>query len=396
MTVNSIKPRIGLATNWQYPDYGGMIQAFASQLAVETLGCAVEVLDVRNLQGDIDSRKMRYFLKNIADLSVVREKSSVVLSSLRRKLPGEYSNGMRERRDAFASFSSKHFKPSRAYKSWEDLSDAMREYSCVLVGSDQLWLPSNIMGDYYTLRFVPDDVRIANYATSFGVAAVPDYMKNQTRAFLDRFDALSARESSGQRIIHDLTGKDVPLVCDPTLLIDAERWDRVAERNERFNEPYILCYLMGDNPYQREFVREIKRLTGYQIVQMPHLDRFIASDKDFADVRVYDAGPAGFLGLVKNAALVCTDSFHGTIFSSIFNTPFFVFPRFTKKATLSTNTRIESLLNRLDLTDRFVECGDSPSACLEREIDFGRLNAAIAEFRSESLSYLSSALGVVE
>lgn len=396
MTENSNKPKIGIATNWQYPDYGGMIQAYASQLAVEALGCIVEVLDVSNLQSDIDARKMKYFMKNMTDLSVVREKSSVVISSLRRKLPGEYSNGMCERRQAFAAFSSKSFSPSRAFDSWDDLSDSARSYNCVLVGSDQLWLPSNIMGDYYTLSFVPDDVRIANYATSFGVAAIPDYMKPQARVFLDRFDSLSARESSGQRIIHDLTGKDVPLVCDPTLLIDAERWGSVAERNERIEGPYILCYLMGNNPYQREFIREIKRMTGYRIVQMPHLDRYIASDKDFADIRVYDADPAGFLGLVKNAALVCTDSFHGTIFSSIFNTPFFVFPRFTKKATLSTNTRIESLLDRLELTGRFVERGEAPEACLAREIDFGRLNAAIAGFRAESLDYLASALGVIK
>ena len=188
----------------------------------------------------------------------------------------------------------------------------------------------------------------------------------------------------------------MPLVCDPTLLIDAERWGRVAEGNERLEKPYILCYLMGDNPYQREFIREIKRMTGYRIVQMPHLDRYIDSDKDFADVRVYNADPAGFLGLVKDAALVCTDSFHGTIFSSIFNTPFFVFPRFTKKATLSTNTRIESLLNRLDLVDRLVAKGDAPSEYMAREIDFEKLNDAIFEFRSESLRYLSTALGVVE
>ena len=170
----------------------------------------------------------------------------------------------------------------------------------------------------------------------------------------------------------------------------------MAERNERIEDPYILCYLMGNNPYQREFIREIKRMTGYRIVQMPHLDRYIASDRDFADIRVYDADPAGFLGLVKNAALVCTDSFHGTIFSSIFNIPFFVFPRFTKKATLSTNTRIESLLNRLELTERFVERDETPEACLAREIDFGRLNAAIAGFRAESLDYLTSALGVIK
>ena len=394
MTDTSKKPRVAIATNWQYPDYGGMIQAYASQLAVEGLGCDVEVLNVNSLQGDIDSRKMKYFLKNVTDLSVVREKSSVILSSLRRKLPGEYSNGMRERREAFAAFSENKFKPSRAFDSWDELSDATREYSCVLLGSDQLWLPSNIMGDYYTLNFVPDCVRIANYATSFGVASIPEYMKPKAKAFLDRFDALSARESSGQGIIRELTGRDVPLVCDPTLLLDAERWRGVAKTNEALKAPYILCYLMGDNPYQREFVRDLKRLTGYQIVQMPHLDRYISSDKGFADACVYDADPAGFLGLIKNAALVCTDSFHGTIFSSIFNTPFFVFPRFTKKATLSTNTRIDSLLNRLDLTDRFVERGSDPAACLLREIDFDRLNAAISDFRNESLDYLKAALGV--
>ena len=182
MTENSNKPKIGIATNWKYPDYGGMIQAYASQLAVEALGCVVEVLDVRNLQSDIDARKMKYFLKNITDLSVVREKSSVVLSSLRRRLPSEYSNGMRERRQAFTTFSSKNFSPSRAFDSWGDLSDSVRNYSCVLVGSDQLWLPSNIMGDYYTLSFVPDGVRIANYATSFGVAAIPDYMKASSKS----------------------------------------------------------------------------------------------------------------------------------------------------------------------------------------------------------------------
>lgn len=393
---NTAKPRVAIATNWQYPDYGGMIQAYASQLAVESLGCDVEVLDVGNLQNDIDSRKMRYFLKNITDLSVVREKTFVVVSGLRRKLPGEYASGMSARRNAFAAFSAKTFKPSRPFESWDDISEATRDYDCVLVGSDQLWLPSNIVGDYYTLNFVPDGVRIANYATSFGVASIPDYLKPQAQAFLNRFSALSARESSGQRIIRELTGKDVPLVCDPTLLIDAERWRSVADVNMDLEEPYVLCYLMGDNPYQREFIREIKVMTGYQIVQMPHLDRYIASDKGFADVSVYEADPARFLGLVKNASLVCTDSFHGTIFSSIFNIPFFVFPRFTKKATLSTNTRIESLLNRLDLVNRFVAKGDMPSECLAREIDFEKLNDAIAEFRGESLRYLGTALGVVE
>ncbi|WP_080803511.1 polysaccharide pyruvyl transferase family protein [Arabiibacter massiliensis] len=388
-------PRIGIATNWQYPDYGGMIQAFATQLAVESLGCIAEVLDAENLQGDINSRKMKYFLRNITDLSVVREKGAVVMSSLRRRIPGEYGENMRARRAAFAAFKKENFKPSRRFSDWDEIAEGARAYDCVLVGSDQLWLPSNITGDYYTLSFVPDDVRVVNYATSFGVPAIPEYLQLQTKRFLERFDALSARETSGQEIICKLTGRAVPLVCDPTLLIDAEVWSGVAMGSEQLSEPYIFCYLMGDNPYQRDFVRELKKFTGWRIVQFPHLDRYIKSDEGFADRCVYDADPAEFLGLIENASLVCTDSFHGTIFSSIFNTPFFVFPRFTKKATLSTNTRIESLLDRLSLRNRFVRQGDAVSECLERAIDFDVLNESIREFRGESLDYLASALGVV-
>lgn len=388
-------PRIGIATNWQYPDYGGMLQAFATQLAIESLGCIAEVLDAERLQGDISSRKMKYFLRNIMDPSVVREKGAVVMSSLRRRIHGEYGENMRARRAAFAAFNKENFKPSRRFSDWDDIAEGSRAYDCVLVGSDQLWLPSNITGDYYTLSFVPDDVRVVNYATSFGVSSIPGYLQLRTKQFLERFDALSARETSGQEIICELTDRVVPLVCDPTLLINAETWSGVAMGNEQLSEPYIFCYLMGDNPYQRDFVRELKKFTGWRIVQFPHLDRYIKSDEGFADCCVYDAGPAEFLGLIENASLVCTDSFHGTIFSSIFNTPFFVFPRFTKKATLSTNTRIESLLDRLSLQNRFVGQGDAVSECLERAIDFDGLNEAIREFRGESLDYLASALSVV-
>lgn len=386
---------IGIATNWQYPDYGGMLQAYATQMAIDELGCNAEVLDASALQNDINFRKMKYFARNIFDFSIAAEKASVVASSIRRKIPSEFSKNMQKRRSAFRTFSTEHFIRSAQYETWGAISAAAKTYDCVLVGSDQLWLPSNIVGDYYTLSFVPDEVRKVSYATSFGVASIPLYMREKASGFLSRFDMLSARETSGQKIIFELTGRKVPLVCDPTMLIDAERWNREIVSNDALDHPYIFCYLMGNNPYQREQISELKRYTGYQIVQLPHLDRFIASDEGFADVKLYDVDPAGFLSLVKHAALVCTDSFHGTIFSCIFNRKFLVFPRFLKRATLSTNTRIESLLNRLSLNDCFVAPGDNPDSCLDREIDFRRLNSDIHSFKEESLEYLKKELGIV-
>lgn len=386
--------RVGVATNWKYPDYGGMIQAYATQVVLEDLGCKPEMLDCEKLQGDIDRRKLRYFARNLGDRTIVAEKAGVALSAVRRHVPGAYRDGMVDRRAAFRSFSADKFTPSRSYDSWEEIADATHDYDCVLVGSDQLWLPSNIYGDYYTLSFVPDDVRKVNYATSFGVGSMPEYLRDKAKRFLDRFAALSARETTGMEIICDHIGVDVPLVCDPTLLLLAEKWSGISSDARVPDEQYIFCYLMGDNSKQREAILELKRMTGWKILQLPHLDRYIATDEGFADLGLYDVGPADFLGLIEHATFVCTDSFHGTIFSSIFNRPFLVFPRFTRRATLSTNTRIATLLDRLSINDRLVGDGVAPKDFLDRELDYERLNNAMTSFRGESLVYLRNALRV--
>lgn len=384
---------VGVATNWNYPDYGGMLQALATQYALQDINCVPEVLDATALQGDINKRKLKYFAHNIFDVSIVKEKSAVVVSTARRRMPGRYAQGMRLRRSAFKSFSERHFNPSRRFTDWDDIAEATRSYKCVLVGSDQLWLPSNIVGDYYTLRFVPEEVRKVSYATSFGVSSVPPYLESQSAAFLKRFDALSAREVSGQEIIFQLTGRRVPLVCDPTLLVSPDRWSHLVSEKSVPVKPYVFCYLMGNNPYQREEIKDLSRKLGLTIVSLPHLDRYISQDEGFPDVALYDVSPADFLGLIANASIVCTDSFHGTIFSCLFHRDFFVFPRFVKKASLSTNTRIESLLTTLDLKSRYIGLEDTLLHHIGEPINYDNLDSVIDAFKAESIRYLKRAIG---
>lgn len=381
-------PYVGIASNWNYPDYGGMLQAFATQIALDKMGWRTEMIDARGVQQIINARKVRYFLKNIFDGSILKEKGGALIASSIAKRNPDYREGMSKRIDAFHRFSSHSFRVSDAISTWEELEQNSKKYDLVLVGSDQLWLPSNIEGDYYTLSFVPNEVPRASYATSFGVSVLPRAQFERAEEFLKRFRFLSTREASGQNIILECIGREVPVVCDPTLLLSYDDWSHYSKDDKAPQEEYIFCYLMGDNPYQRRIVESFSQKHNLKIVVLPNLDRYIRSDEGFGDYRLYDVGPDEFLGLVRNASYVFTDSFHGTIFSCIFERSFFVFPRFTKTATLSTNTRIESLLFALNLQDHFIDSRELGGEDYARASIPDDLVCRIESFRGHSIEYL--------
>lgn len=384
--------RIGMAINYDYPDYGGMLQAYASFRKIRNLGYEPEAINADALRKDIKKRKLRYFAGNITNVSIVMEKSHIVFKKIRQKIHKELGENLDKRNMSFDNFSKEHFKISPAFKTWEELSIGCLEYSAVVVGSDQLWLPSNIAADYYTLSFVPDGMKKIAYGTSFGVSEIAAEQENKAKEYLGRIEYLSAREESGQKIIKKFTGRDVPLVCDPALLLTSEEWDDDAAPGRIVEDSYIFCYFMGNNPWQRKFVQKLKEKTGCRIVALLHLDRYIKSDEKYADITPYDVSPADFLNLVKNAEYVCTDSFHGTVFSVIYQKKFFTFKRFSEKAALSTNSRIDTLLKNLNVEDRLVKKGDSVGDMLNRKINYEAVKGCLDLFREESLRYLKAAL----
>lgn len=384
------KKKVALAINYDYHDYGGMLQAFATQRALEKLGVESEAINFDSLKSDINKRKWKYFLSNILDTTIVKEKGRVIGKKLRTRLNSSFGAKMAQRDAAFDKFCHSDFKVSRIFKSWKDLTNACKDYDAVIVGSDQLWLPSNVVGDYYTLSFVPADIKKIAYATSFGIGEVPEKMKMQYSHFLNRINFLSARETSGQNIIKVCTGRDVQLVCDPTMLLETEDWNDIAS-SRQIDGDYVFCYFMGDNPEQRTFVKKLAQKENCKIVALLHLDRYISSDEKYVDLAPYDIGPDDFVSLVKNAKFICTDSFHGTVFSIIFSKNFFTFKRFNKKASLSTNTRLTSLLNKLELNDRLFS-GYEKIEDIQAIHDYQKVQETLKEFRSESINYLMSSI----
>ncbi len=382
--------KVALAINYDYHDYGGMLQAFATQRFLEKHGVDSDAVNFDNVKGDINKRKWYYFLSNILDVSIVKEKSKLIEKRIRQKYNSQLKVNMAERDAAFDEFCSTHFKVSRAFVSWNDMAEASRkEYDAVVVGSDQLWLPSNVKADYYTLNWVPDDVKKIAYATSFGIGKIPNKYKKEYSIYLNRMNYLSARETSGQEIIKELTNKDVPLVNDPALLLDADGWNEIVKAEPLVKDKYVFCYFMGNNPEQRGFVKRLAKEKNLKVVALLHLDQYIATDEEFVDIAPWHVSPADFVNLVKNAECVCTDSFHGTVFSIIYSRPFFTFKRFNKKASLSTNTRITSLLTRLGLMDRLVLDMDSKQVF---DIDWKKIQSGVSQFRKASSEYLLNAI----
>ena len=378
--------KVALAINYDYHDYGGMLQAFATQRFLEKQGIDSDAINFDNVKGDISRRKWKYFLSNMMDISIVKEKSRLIEKKIRQNTNARLKAQMAERDNAFNKFCTSHFKVSRPFASWEDMAKAsQKEYDAVIVGSDQLWLPSNVMADYYTLNWVPEKVKKIAYATSFGIGSIPQKYKETYSKYLTRIDYLSARETSGQEIISELTDRSVPLVNDPALLLDANGWDEVIKDKPIINDKYIFCYFMGDNPEQRDFVKRLAKEKGLKIVALLHLDQFIETDEHYADYTPWDISPDDFVNLVKYAEYVCTDSFHGTVFSIIYSRNFFTFKRFNKKASLSTNTRITSLLTRVGLMDRLVVNLDKRPDNIN---DWRKIQECVSDFRNASGSWL--------
>lgn len=371
-----------------------MLQAYATQAYLEAQGFDVRTIDKTGLGKAIELGRMDYYRRNALDVQMYREKAPFVGKLLRQKVQKEFGQQMRMRRRAFDAFARAHFHLTRKTFSFDELRDLSREYDAVVVGSDQLWLPVNIGGGYFTLEWADKSVRKVSYATSIGLSHLDDYYLSRMRNFLADYSAVSVREDSAAALVRKATGNRPTVTCDPTMLLTAEQWRDVTDESYKGmpSEPYVLCYFMGDNPWQRQCAVRYAWAHGLKVVAIAHNDVYISSDNDYADVYPWDAGPAQWLALLEHASFVCTDSFHGSVFSNLFQVPFVSFRRHAAKSGQSTNSRIDTLLSVLGLSGRICESDGAFDAIAAQSIDFQKSEARLESYRAESSSWLDNAL----
>jgi len=383
--------KVGIVSCYFKHNYGSMLQAYATQEVLNNLGIKNETINIESNK-DFKKGKKKYYKSQLFNFSFIKSKFGMIKLKIDKKLNKKLAKNILIRDNKYEEF-KKIFNLTEPFDSYNDLNRYAKECSNILLGSDQLWLPVNVVADYYTLNWVPDEINKISYATSFGISKIPDKYKEDYEKFLNRINYLSTREETGCKIIKELIDKEAKLVCDPTMLLSKQEWNGIENKEPIISDKYILCYFLGKNIKHRKFAEELKKKTGYKIVSLNHADEYVKYSDKFADITPYDVGPLEFLNLIKNAEYVCTDSFHGTVFSLINNKIFFTFERYkNKNEKISTNSRIYSLLETIGLENRLIKDDNNIKEILNSEIDFKPVNEKLSDFREDSKRFLTEAL----
>lgn len=382
---------IGLCICYYNNNYGSMLQAYATVQEMKKRGLAYEIISYKK---DIN---ILYLIKNIGrffNKYWLQEKGLVLQKKISRKKYPEYNKNALIREKKFIEFQKNNFsKNIRICDGYADLKKAAEDYNIVIVGSDQMWSPSGLATNFYNLMFVPDKIRKVSYASSFGVSEIPFYQKKRTTKFLKRINFLSVREKSAVKIVKELTNRKAQLVVDPTMLLEASEWDDFSGKDKIIDEKYIFAYFLGSNLEHRKKVEELSKQKHLKIITLKHLDEYVLNDENFGDIALYDIGPKEFINLIKNAEYICTDSFHGTVFSILFHKQFLTFFRYTDDSSISKNSRITSLLSSLEITSRnFNFKTQDIIQCMDNEIKYKDVDEKLSQLISQSKLFLDEAL----
>ena len=362
--------KAGLLTFYHLHHYGAILQAAATQRALASLGWDCETID--------------YFVNQ--DIRLLKPPTSPGRAASDAYNTLHYP-AVRRRWRRFEAFSKAHLRLTpRRYESWAALRGAALPYDLLISGSDQIWNPTIFPNGRFDPVFFGtfSPLRKIAYAPSFGAARLPEGMEEELRGYLEGFSHLSVRELSGREVVREAAGREAEVVLDPTLLLPAAEWSALAAERTVRGE-YILCYGIARSEALEPYIRRLAEETGLPVVQLCGTRRKLHPKARI----VLDAGPAEFLSLFQHAAYVCTNSFHGTVFSVLFHRPFFtaVAPAELREPERS---RTFSLLSRLGLTDRVVGKGDT--AALGDVPDWPAAEARLRAAREEAMDYLRSAL----
>jgi len=380
--------KVGIVSCYFKDNYGSMLQAYATKKILDKNEIPNETINIK-YNKDFKNRKRKYYLSQITNFKFIKNKLGMVKLKIDKKLNKQLGKNIAIRTQKYKEF-RKEFNLSRSNNTFKDLTNQAKElYSDVIVGSDQLWLPVNVVADYYTLNWVPDEINKISYSTSFGFSSIPNKYVELYRNFLNRINYLSTREESGVQIIKDIVARDAKLVCDPTILLTKDEWHEESSKERKYDEKYILCYFLGNNIEHRKFAERLRKKTGYKIVSLNHADEYVKYSDEFCDYAPFDIGPREWISLIENAEYVCTDSFHGTVFSILFNKMFFDFRRHNNKSKVSTNSRIDSLLDVAGISkERILVGNEDIDKVLTYKIDYNKVNENINKFREDSQKWL--------
>lgn len=354
--------KIGILTFHRALSYGAMLQSYALQNFMLELNIDNEIVDY-NCKYMVDHYQKNFRVTNSNPIKGFAWNLMTL-------------NGIKKERKTRDEFVKKHLILSKSYTA-DNISCAVDEYSAFVTGSDQVWSTTCVGFDpVYFLTFAQPSQKYS-YAASIATKTIPENIKDEFKNRISDFQKYSLREQSGARIVKDLTGKDAFVNIDPTLLLTKESWDKLA--TSVLNEPYIFLFTVHKPKNLINYALKLSKKTGLKVIYLNKLRSIKDKNLSYMDPVTADK----FVGLIKNASYVCTNSFHGTAFSVIYHKNFIVETETCK----GKNIRSEELLTHLRLSQRIMS---SKNCDIEAQSNWDYVDKKLQEEREKSKNYLLS------
>ena len=358
--------KIGILTNWNVPNYGAYLQAYAMQKVISGLCPKDSVVQIAYLNKK--HYNMYYGFWDFRHrLFVINPKTYI--GSLKK---------MMLRRKAIAF--QKYYRQIPNAKLQEG---KVRQFDTVVLGSDIIWAYTmeHNSGDEKLFGIGVGADRVISYAPSFGSVDVQAEVPSYVAEGLKKMAAVSVREENSADIVEKITGKRPQVVLDPTFLWDFENDENVSEPSA--SKAYILVYgsFFSDNLING--VVEYAKRNGLTIICLDSLgDKFKWCDRT---VSMKNMTPFEWLGYFKRAAAVMTSTYHGLVFSLINKKPIIFHP------TKFILDKAEDLIDCLHLREVLIE-DRTFAEKIQYHWDYELIYEKLSSVKDESLQYLKGAL----
>lgn len=358
--------KIGIITITNGQNYGNRLQNYALQEILKLLGHKPET--IWNNTGAWENlgiySRMKYWIRS--------------------KFHLKYTPRI-DRVTRFTRFNRKFIKWSKYRVDSSNIPrNLAKKYDYFICGSDQIWNPFyKRTSEIDFLTFVKKEKKMA-YAASLGVDKIEKEHEILFQKYLREFPVISVREKQGAFILEELLKREVPVMPDPTILLERTQWDQLQKKPNKIkeNEKYILTYFLGENQVALEDVRKINKKYRYRVI---HLEDCYTSGKDNPYFITMD--PSEFVWLIAHAQMVVTDSFHGCVFSILYEKNFLVYPREFK---VSLGSRIQQLLEIYQLEDHMA--GDNFEKNIENLEKSINVNDILEKERKRGIEFLKKGL----
>lgn len=258
------------------------------------------------------------------------------------------------------------------------------KFDVFVCGSDQIWNPEHF-NDKFMLSFVEDKKKKISYAPSIGLSYIPQTYQDIYKKWISRLDFVSIRENTGAALLHDI-GISSQVVLDPTFLLTKGEWAAIEDKNKKIEQPYVLCYFLN---YTDRYFAQIQNLANLLKCKIVILSKSFPKDCKEA-IWFAETSPTYFLALIHNSKHVITDSYHGAIFSIIFEKEFHLYQRFRTNDPHSENSRIEQIIDMCRLQDCLVT--DSNAILSNVSIDYLKVSLLLKQWQKKSFDFLQNAL----